>query len=75
MILKVQRPLEASPDFQGDAPFFVYAEGRRFQTLVPRSKIPPVVLAAMRGAPKAYFDAQLQNGEWIFGQRVADQEW
>jgi hypothetical protein len=75
MIVKVQRPLESSPDLQGDPPFLVYAEGRQFQTHVPRSKMPADVLAAIKDDAKAYFEARLRNGEWVLGRRVADQAW
>jgi hypothetical protein len=75
MIVKVQRPLASSRDVLQDAPFFVYVEGRRFQAHVPRSKIPDTAIAAMGEDAKAYFEATLQNGEWILGRRVADQAW
>jgi hypothetical protein len=75
MIVKVQRPLESSPDLQGDPPFLVYAEGRQFQTHVPRSEMQPEVIAAMGEDAKAYFEARLRNREWILGRRVVDQAW
>lgn len=70
MIVKVQRSL-----MPADEAFLVYAEGRRFKTLVPPSEMPANVLAELGGDAKGYFEARLRNGEWILKRRVAEQEW
>lgn len=72
IILKVQKPLSSN---MPDAPYLVYAAGKRFMTHVPRADIPDAVIAALGDDPKGYFKATLKNEEWILGERVADQDW
>jgi|SRR5271166_1392876 len=57
MILKVQRPLASS---EPDAPYLVYAMGRRFTTHVPPAEIPASVKTAMGADAKGYFMARLE---------------
>ena len=72
MLLKVQRPLSSN---MPDAPFLLYAQGRRFMTYIPTSKMPADVIAALGGDAKGYFEAHLEGDQWRFDQRVDDQEW
>lgn len=72
IILKLQRPLAGNAP---EAPYLVYATGKRFMTMVPREKIPDAAIAALGDDPKGYFKATLEGGEWILGERIADQDW
>lgn len=70
-IVKVQRPL-ASSGGDGPPPALVYDEGRKHVCHVEMTE---ELIAAIGGAPKAYFNAAWTGKTWVINDKVADQPW
>jgi len=69
-VVTVQRPLN------GDAPWMVYAEGRRHMMMIPADQVQPALAQAMGSDMKAYFEAEwFQALGWEIGKRVDAREW
>jgi len=70
MIVKVQRPLSSNDP---NAPCLVYDEGRRHQGFIELT--PEEVVTLMGDAAKGYFEARVERGNLVLGERVADRDW
>jgi hypothetical protein len=50
----------------------VYGKGRKNIQHIPQTK---AIRKKMRADMRAYFTAEMVNGLWVIGDRVADEDW
>lgn len=68
-IVKVQVPIATNDP---NRPALVYAKGRKYMV---QQKLDGRVDAVMKQTPKAFFEAEFNNGVWKIGKQVPDQNW
>lgn len=68
-IVKVQRPIV------GDAGWLVYAQGRDRVQILSGDKIDQKWRSAMGDDLKSFFKGSWGPGDWVLGDRVADEDW
>lgn len=71
MIVKLQRPL--SPAGEAEPPCLIYDRSRLRHWLIPLSR--DRIEELLGGDDKGYFQASVEAGELVLGQRVDDQPW
>jgi hypothetical protein len=74
-IVKIQRPLFSNIRNKDRVTFFAYAKGHQHARFVMQDEMPPHVKNSMCSSYKEYFEADLVDGVWKFGNRVKQQEW
>lgn len=71
-IVKVQRP----PDGRGDdLHWMVFARGPKHVRLCRSKQLPLWLLETVGSRRKAYFNAEVRNGVWVFLSVAQDQTW
>ena len=71
-VVKVQKP----PAGRGvGLHWLVFAQGLRHVRLYSENQLPDWLVATMFERKKAYFVAEIQNGEWLITQIIEDQPW